>query len=352
MTQNRHLAGTASSMGGKFGPDQHQASTVSLDSGLELTGQTPSEVDGALAPMMNVTARAQSVQARIRLAIAKNAENLSKVSEDSYDAVYRYVPANEKYEADLVNVDADVRAALLAEQPYHDEFDRRGGWTRAYLAVTNSDGHVHNTTGCPSCNNGQHPTQFAWLTDYSGHDETKVIDDAGDAACAYCFPAQIIDGRRKGPSRIVDPQRTLARSERAAKKAASNAAKAAKAIANPDGTPLRGQHGRIDTEHTAWIELVDLITGTLAYGYDAHPDVQARIVDALTHKGLGSGQSVDEARAAIGATLNVKLIAKYKAIRSETKKFAASSMFREHYRADIDARLVTVNALIAGSTNA
>ncbi|TCO49661.1 hypothetical protein [Actinocrispum wychmicini] len=138
-----------------------------------------------------------------------------------------------------------------AAQPLNAEFERRGGWTRAWL-VLNTGGHVHRTTACRTC---FATTQFAWLTQLSGHDETKIVDLAGKAACTECYPSAPVELRNR-PSRIKTPEqlaRELEKAERAK-------AKAAKAITAPDGTPLRTKgYGQIDTEFTARRSYADAV---------------------------------------------------------------------------------------------
>lgn len=144
---------------------------------------------------------------------------------------------------------SECEAAAL---PLDEEFERRGGWTRAWL-VLNAGGHVHRTMECRTCFDS---TKFAWLTHLSGHDEAEIVDLAGKSACTECYPSAPVEVRNR-PSRIKTPEQ-LARSEEKAERAK---AKAAKAIVAPDGTPLRTKHGGlIETEFTARREYVELLS--------------------------------------------------------------------------------------------
>lgn len=88
----------------------------------------------------------------------------------------------------------DARALAAAEQalasaeaqaaPVYAEWERRGGWTRGYLVVS-SDGHVHTSTRCQSCN---FRTQFTLLSDLSGMAAEQVIAAVGYKACTVCYP--------------------------------------------------------------------------------------------------------------------------------------------------------------------
>lgn len=106
-------------------------------------------------------------------------------------------------------------------------------------------------------------------------------------------------------STIEAPTRREARLGRETKVAAKAAKEVATGIANPDGSPLRGQWGAIKTERTAQIELVEIIASHRAYGYDAHLDIQDTIFAALAHK---RGQDIDQVR----LDVEVKVAAKVK----------------------------------------
>ena len=145
-----------------------------------------------------------------------------------------------------------VAECEAAAQPLNAEFDRRGGWTRAWL-VLNTGGHVHRTTACRTC---FVTTQFAWLTQLSGHDEAEIVDLAGKAACTECYPSAPVEIRNR-PSRIKTPEQLA----REAEKAERAKAKAAKAITAPDGTPLiTKQYGQIETEFTARRSYIDALS--------------------------------------------------------------------------------------------
>lgn len=119
--------------------------------------------------------------------------------------------------------------AAIADQikPYNDEFDRRGGWTRAFL-VQNTGGHVHASMSCSTC----YPTtRYAWLTDYSGKDEDQIVYAAGELACTTCYPSAPTEVL----TRVGEIRRPtdLEREQRAAEKATKNAQRAAAAVLDP-----------------------------------------------------------------------------------------------------------------------
>lgn len=198
-----------------------------------LADQTPAEIDGQLAEIM---IRRASIEAQI-------VQHDMKV-----DALYRRLDSfpdrvrlNGDYARKII-ADADAaisglraQSAQLHDQaaPLYVEYDRRGGWTRAYI-VKNASGHVHSSTRCQTCFT---TTEFAWITDLSGHAESEIVEQAGEKACTVCYPSAPVDVLKR-KCRIEDPDRRAARIKREQDKADRAAKKAAKAITTPDGEEL------------------------------------------------------------------------------------------------------------------
>lgn len=158
--------------------------------------------------------------------------------------------------ADFDRLGAELDIVTDEIRVLHDEYVRRGRWTRAFI-VTNVNGHVHRDRGCSTC----YPTtDFDWLPEQSGKDEAAIIEAAGCIACTVCYPNAPVEALRR-PTSIFSRQQLADAATRAAKdaeKAARAAALAEKAIANPDGTPLRLRGlGVIATERAAQIRYVD-----------------------------------------------------------------------------------------------
>lgn len=203
------------------------------------TSATPSEIDAELARLHADHARAQDTLRRL----AKRHQDLLNDGMPAYAA---------ELQPRIEQAHRTVAACEAAARPLDAEFERRGGWTRAWL-VLNTGGHVHRTTQCRTC---FVTTNFAWLTHLSGHDETEIIEQSGESACTECYPSAPVDIRKR-PSRIKTPEQLA----REAEKAEREKAKAVKAITAPDGTPLRTNHyGRIDTEFTARRSYVDAVS--------------------------------------------------------------------------------------------
>jgi hypothetical protein len=60
-------------------------------------------------------------------------------------------------------------------------------WSRYWL-VTSSDGHIHASRGCSTCNKGRNATGFALAAYLSGKPVAEAVADLGPALCSVCFP--------------------------------------------------------------------------------------------------------------------------------------------------------------------
>lgn len=308
-----------------------QTDAVVLIDGVPLSDATPPTIDGKLAEILYARYRAEDdVERKVESihravgdrktyprwagrrgewsmrdaeAIEKAAE-IAALPEDQLDRDTRNTAElYGRYLDDVQTVaDLDAQAALL-----EDEFTTRGGWSRAYLVDNASEGHVHSSMHCSTCNNGESRTRFHWVTDMSGHAESEIVDAAGESACTTCYPSAPVDTLKR-PSRIEGPNQKAAREaaeQRATEKRTRDAAKVAKAIANPDGSPLRvGSYGPIATESTAQQELVRIIADHRAFGYRPHQEDQDVLFAALAAK---RGVTVDELRPAIEEKVKAKI---------------------------------------------
>lgn len=137
--------------------------------------------------------------------------------------------------------------AAREAEPYNAEYERRGGWTRAFLVI-GSNGHVHSSMSCSTCfatgydgaGNWREGTKYHWDTDLSGHDEAQIIEEAGERACTVCYPSAPVDVLKR-PTRLFTPDEVAAakaREERQAASAKRHADKIAKALTN-DGSEFK-----------------------------------------------------------------------------------------------------------------
>lgn len=111
----------------------------------------------------------------------------------------------------------------MSAQPLDEEWERRGRWTRAFLVV-NANGHVHRSQYCSTC---FPTTRYHWVTEFSGKNETEIVEAAGERACTVCYPSAPAEVLNR-PTRMFTPDEVAkqqAREERAAKKAAADALK-------------------------------------------------------------------------------------------------------------------------------
>ncbi|MFE2101590.1 hypothetical protein [Streptomyces sp. NPDC059468] len=199
---------------------------------MDLTLATPVEIDTALADAYGKIADLTGQQHRITAQI----ERIDEVEADSYySKLPQYSPeARAKLVDEHKALQRRIWDILDAEvYPREAEYNNRR-WTRYYL-VDNTNGHVHKDQDCSTCFDD---TRYAWLVEQSGLSAEELVELAGEKACTVCFPWAPVDTLKR-KTKLEAPERKAARLERERKKAEAAAKKAAKAIANPDGTPLK-----------------------------------------------------------------------------------------------------------------
>lgn len=196
---------------------------------------------------------------------------------------------------------ATLRALDAEAAPYNAEYLRRG-WNR-YFLVVNGNGHVHRGRNCSTC---FPTTRYGWLIVLSGCDEKAMVAEYGEKACTVCFPdAPSLYVMLGGKSRI-ETREAEAKAERQAAREARAAEKAAKAIANPDGSILRDRgNDRIETLATAKMRLTDHVDSLARGGqpgsyFEAHRaeyvEARDRIAAAIAAK-LGTTVEIEIAAA-------------------------------------------------------
>jgi hypothetical protein len=191
-------------------------------------------------------------------AIAKVKDNLTLVHQPwEIRASQLALDALEAAKAKVVQIRAQAEA-------FNAEFERRGGWTRAFLAVT-SKGHIHASMGCSTC----YPTtQYFWFTDLSGHDEAEIVAKAGSDACTVCYPSAPVNDLKRPRSIFSDEEKAAQKSrvEREQAKADRLAKKIAKGL-TPDGSEFKVTY----VEHHAGGHERDPQTGQSTYVYKDRP---------------------------------------------------------------------------------
>lgn len=209
--------------------------------GVDLTELSPSDIDSVLSQLWAERDRYISWGWR-------NAAHLDR-EKSRFERTGKRSRELDSLEHTQQQYQAKIDALNEQMAPYEAEFGRRGGWNRYYL-VTNAGGHVHRGRSCVTC---FETTSYAWLPALSGCDEEMMIEEYGEKACTVCFPDAPSYPAFAGPGRLYRAERDA----RAAIKAERDRVRAAKAITNPDGTPLRtARYGTVATERTAEIEYV------------------------------------------------------------------------------------------------
>jgi hypothetical protein len=199
-----------------------------------------------------------------------------------------------------------LRAQVTVEYREMNDVYLDERWNRAFL-VKNANGHVHKSRSCSTCFDS---TEFAWLTEFSGADETEIVEAAGEMACTVCYPSAPA-GVLNRPSTIVNEEKVAkeaARAEREAKKAEREAKrKAAAPTASGEPLMLPNRYGRdymdeVKTERTAvqeWYGAVDYLGFTRdEAGKDRLRERMTLIEEALAGK---HGVTVEEKRAELEA---------------------------------------------------
>lgn len=98
--------------------------------------------------------------------------------------------------------DALVEAADAVQEV--DAVYAANPWSRYWL-VTSSDGHVHRSCHCHTCNKGKQATGFALVPSLSGRASADAVADLGPALCTACFPEAPVESREQEvvPARLA-----------------------------------------------------------------------------------------------------------------------------------------------------
>jgi len=117
-------------------------------------------------------------------------------------------------------------------------------WSRYWL-VTSSDGHVHRSRHCHTCNKGRQATGFALTPSLSGQSDSEAVAALGPALCSACFPEAPVESREQAtiPARLALTlwQEGFEAFQKAREKAAADAQKRA-----AERCPGSGEQGKRD----------------------------------------------------------------------------------------------------------
>lgn len=243
---------------------------------------------------------------------------LTAANDDTYKGAeaQRKIDRLNEAEAAVTAIDADIA-------PLEAEFDRRGGWTRAFLAQA-ANGHIHSSQHCGSC----YPTtRYFWFVGLSGHDEAEIVTKAGSDACTYCYPTAPVNDLKRPRSIFSDDEVAAQRDReaRAAAKAARDAKRIEKAL-TADGseflvewTEVRGGHDRDANGNSTYVTrprrqyetfkteqaATQWVVQQMCWGHvtEGQHGAMTQIVEAIATK---HGQTVEEVRTMVAGKVAAK----------------------------------------------
>lgn len=333
-------AGNLHDRAGRFdGHIQVEGDTALLDAnttlaGSPLAGQTPSEIDAALAKASaeraRVEAQAESRWDRLHYLVGDRQRyerghrlGWGLTREELTEKLTAIETSGEYPAPEVVRIRTIELEPLYARKAtldfdidaFNTEFRERGGWPRAFL-VDNPDGHVHSSSYCPTLNRGRQDTRLQWMTDYSGSSEEEIVEAAGWRACTVCYPSAPVGDERSLPTRMFGEQELKAkadREQRAAAKLERDRVRLEKALTE-DGSEFivptdvqvpNSRHQsteRFKTEQAAMQWAVGHAIDTRYLGYGANRPATwavrdasvAQILEAVARK---HGQSIEQVRA-------------------------------------------------------
>lgn len=172
-------------------------------------------------------------------------------------------------------------------------------WTRFFLVP---DGHLHRSRRCSSL---RWKTLTVWLPEYSGKNETEIVELAGEAACTICYPSAPVNRLSMLPVHVAARHTAAVESaEKAAKKAKTTAQTIT--VGNTTYKTTRAAENEIGLR-------VDYMIGSR----------YMVAVDASHRAQLDNNAAEDEAAARAIAEALAAQIEGYDAAAILTKKFAA-----------------------------
>lgn len=244
---------------------------------MDLSTLTPGQIDTELARIWEAEQTA-----------AQRAADYARYAERE-----RLTYRKTELEAKAAEARQAAAAARAEARPYEAEFTRRGGWSRFFI-VQNTGGHVHSSMRCFTCFTD---TRFGWLPTLSGATEAEMVAEYGETACTVCFPsAPTMRGFGDGTSALARYS-AAERAERQADKDRKAAEKAAKAITDIDGSPLRDGSGWVLRTKVAARNELAREAGNVVY-YGASPERQAtiaRLSAALEAAGIATAEVIERA---------------------------------------------------------
>jgi hypothetical protein len=107
---------------------------------------------------------------------------------NGYSAERGYLDQCEQY-----NIKLDEALKIMCDA---DEQWNARQWNR-YFLVCSSNGHIHSSTSCHTCNKGKSATQFALVPSLSGTSIEQAVAKLGAGLCSVCFPEAPVEYREQ-----------------------------------------------------------------------------------------------------------------------------------------------------------
>lgn len=261
-----------------------------------LTTATPVEIDTEIA-------RIEAEMSSKRYLRDAAEKVLDRAARDTY---YATLPSYAQAKCSLALAEIALTRYALELTPYLVEYTRRGGWTR-YFLVNSSNGHVHSDANPYRCSRTP-STEHGWLVSESGKTPQEVVELAGERACTVCFPWAPADtlSRSSAYTPPCEAEKVARRAERALRAALRNA----KAITNPDGTPLRidteGYAEILGTIRAAELRAVDITFWATVYTRALTEKEENAIEQILAALAAKRGTTVEEERTEMQRKLRAK----------------------------------------------
>lgn len=138
--------------------------------------------------------------------------------------------ANRQYLDNCEKYENNFQSALAIMCDADEQWIARQ-WNR-YFLVCSSNGHIHSSTSCHTCNKGKNATQFALVPSLSGTSVEDAVSKLGSGLCSVCFPDAPVEYREqikisKAQATVLLEQGEAAFDEAVAKAEARKAKKAA-----------------------------------------------------------------------------------------------------------------------------
>jgi hypothetical protein len=191
----------------------------------KIQDMTPVEIDTILSGLWTEQSAAQVKIEQLR-------ETVDQVLEGARLSRYKTAADGILLHRSLAEAMGKLSALDIQAEPYEAEYTRRGGWSR-YFLVQDTDGHIHRSMNCQTCNREGRVTRFGWLIEFSGKDEQELTDEVGPNACTVCFPwAETIRAEFDAATRKIKAD------TKAAEKAEKARIAAEKGITTPEGDQL------------------------------------------------------------------------------------------------------------------